>query len=370
MATALLDALILAVSQGRVSHHTAAASRALTHAASGPGPERQAVQMATAPDAAETNARPAAELRLFDIGANLLDSMYEGVYHGKKAHDADLHHVLARAAAAGVEDVMITAGSLAESRNAVQLVRSLRGSTSIRLGCTVGVHPTRCNEFERPGEGGSGPTTVAQLLEVARDGMSDGTVVAIGEIGLDYDRLHFCAKDVQRRWFEAQLQLGRETGLPLFLHNRNTTGDFAATLRAAPRECYPRGGVVHSFDGDAAGLSELLALDGLCVGINGCSMRTEENLAVAASVPLDRLMIETDAPWCQIKRTHAGFVHVQTHYDEAKKEKWSAELCVKARNEPCHLRQVLEVLAGARGAPILEVAHAAYANSARMFRLQ
>mmetsp|Transcript_37949 Transcript_37949/g.94151 ORF Transcript_37949/g.94151 Transcript_37949/m.94151 type:complete len:161 (-) Transcript_37949:243-725(-) len=119
-----------------------------------------------------------------------LDSQ-DGIYNGKRAHAPDLEHVLRRAAAAGVTDLIVTAGSLDDSRRALALVRSLRASSPVRLSCTVGVHPTRCDEFEQPGENGAPPTTAAQLLEMARDGMADGSVVAIGEIGLDYDRLHF-----------------------------------------------------------------------------------------------------------------------------------------------------------------------------------
>lgn len=85
-----------------------------------------------------------------DIGANLLDSMYSGEYNGKQYHEADLRAVLERAWAAGVAKVIITAGTLAESRAALHLSRS-----DGRLFCTAGVHPTRCNEFEAHVGGGA-----------------------------------------------------------------------------------------------------------------------------------------------------------------------------------------------------------------------
>ncbi|KAJ1617983.1 hypothetical protein T492DRAFT_604893 [Pavlovales sp. CCMP2436] len=299
---------------------------------------------------------------LFDIGANLLDTMYDGIYNGKRAHAPDLEHVLRRAAAAGVTDLIVTSGSLEDSRRALALVRSLRASSPVRLSCTVGVHPTRCDEFEQPGENGAPPTTAAQLLEVVRDGMADGSVVAIGEIGLDYDRLHFCAVEVQQRGFEVQLQLAESTGLPLFLHNRNTSGAFAAVM------CAHKGlrGVVHSFDGGMDEMRELTAL-GLFIGINGCSLRTEENLRVAASVPLGKLLIETDAPWCQVRPTHAGAKLVATKFAEVKKESWSAESCVKSRNEPSHCRQVLEILAAIREYPVTELGAAVHQNARSLF---
>lgn len=83
-----------------------------------------------------------------DIGANLLDSMYQGEYGGKEVHAPDLPAVLERAWASGVEKIIITAGTLAESRQALELAR-----TDERLFCTVGVHPTRCGEFQAFPEG-------------------------------------------------------------------------------------------------------------------------------------------------------------------------------------------------------------------------
>ncbi len=83
---------------------------------------------------------------------------------------------------------------------------------------TVGVHPTRCSEeFE---QGGDGEAHLAKLLALAKDG--GNRVVAIGEIGLDYDREQFCPRDIQLKWFQKQLALAQETKLPVIFHNRNT----------------------------------------------------------------------------------------------------------------------------------------------------
>lgn len=189
-------------------------------------------------------------LSFIDVGANLLDSMYAGEYNGSKKHEADLEHVLARAWDAGLTSIIITAGNLDEARKALELAGS-----DPRLFSTVGVHPTRCGEIFKNDEGGAGPYMDA-LMDLAKDGMKTGTVVAIGECGLDYDRLHFCDKPQQMEGFELQLStLAKETGLPMFLHNRNTGDDFVGLLRKHRHEFSQ--GVVHRWvwKGNGVGLA-------------------------------------------------------------------------------------------------------------------
>ena len=94
----------------------------------------------------------------------------------------------------------------------------------------VGVHPTRCNEFESNDEGGPEPYLDA-LMELAKDGQKVGKVAAIGECGLDYDRLHFCDKAAQIEGFERQFALARETGLPMFLVRGNKWPDVNDSAR-------------------------------------------------------------------------------------------------------------------------------------------
>lgn len=68
------------------------------------------------------------------------------------------------------------------------------------------------------------------------------------------------------------------------------------------------------------------------------SLKTKENLSVVKSIPNDRLLIETDSPWCEVRPTHAGFSYIKTKLPSVKKEKWEAEKLVKGRNEPINIR--------------------------------
>ena len=114
---------------------------------------------------------------------------------------------------------------------------------------------------------------------------------------------------MQEQYFVRQFELAEATGLPMFLHSRGTGGRMLELLRAH------RGrfgeGVVHSFDGPADEAAELSGPElRLHVGLNGCSLRAEQNLAAARRVPAGRLMVETDCPWCEVKPTHAGYKYI------------------------------------------------------------
>ena len=178
---------------------------------------------------------------------------------------------------------------------------------------------------------------VAALRAVLADGVSDGTVVAVGECGLDFEpsRLAYASVETQQRHFAMHVDLAEEFRLPLFLHCRDTGGAFLALMREhGARIAAAGGGVVHSYDGPADEMRALVEL-GLHIGLNGCSLRTAENLLTAAAVPGGRLLLETDAPWCGIKASGAGFASVKTQWPTVKKpEKHDGGVsCVKDRTE-------------------------------------
>ena len=363
--------------------------------------------------------------RYVDIGANLTDGMFRGEYNGKKVHREDLARVLMRARDAGVETVVVTAGTLEEAEEAVRLadtrdprapgdgsVAATGTASTPALFTTVGVHPTRCDAFEDSGdpEGyferlvdfATRRKRGAEASEATSSAGAFGRVVAVGECGLDYDRTQFCAKETQLKWFARHFEVSRRTGLPMFLHSRAAHVDFFRILKAAleetaegssdateRRETNAPPCVVHSFDGTAEEAADLLSLPGVYIGINGCSLRSEHSAEVVRSIPIDRLMLETDAPWCGIKNTHPGKPFVVTAWESKDKKKafkaleearetrdeaaFLAEearlrnVTVKDRCEPCHIAQVAEVLAAARGEDPRVVAEACRANARRVF---
>ncbi|MEZ5965792.1 MAG: TatD family hydrolase [Planctomycetota bacterium] len=246
---------------------------------------------------------------LFDIAANLT----------APAFHADLEPVLARARAAGVVSLVAAGTTVDDSERAVALAQAHRGY----VWCTTGVHPhyvASCDEQSIP-----------RLRALAG---ADG-VVAVGECGLDFFR-DLSPRPTQERWFAAQMQLGCELGLPLYMHERDAHARFLAMVREFRPQMLR--GVVHCFTGDAAALRAYLDLD-LHVGITGwiCDERRGRGLQeLVRVVPRERLMVETDSPYL-IPRTIVP------------KPK-------SGRNEPAHLPWVVEMVARCRGETTEEVA--------------
>ncbi|KAG9247574.1 deoxyribonuclease-like protein tatD [Calycina marina] len=297
--------------------------------------------------------------RYVEIGINLTDSVYNGIYHGTQRHPDDLSDVVQRALDIGCSKFIVTGSDLEESKQAVELAKRYPGF----LYATIGVHPCSCNRITTE-------KYLADLKELAQTEKDAGYCVAFGEIGLDYDRLMLCPKDVQLEYFAKQLDIAIEIGLPLFLHSRAAAEDFARILRER-LEKLPKRGVVHSFTGTEEEMLELVEM-GFDIGINGCSMKTEENIAVIKKIPLNRIQLETDGPWCEMRASHASapFVKgIKESWNSVKKEKWVAGALVKGRNEPCMIGRVAKAVAGIRGEGLEAVTEAAWENSVKMFGL-
>eukprot|EP01107_Rhizomastix_libera_P012649 TRINITY_DN3221_c0_g1_i1.p1 TRINITY_DN3221_c0_g1~~TRINITY_DN3221_c0_g1_i1.p1 ORF type:complete len:317 (-),score=64.16 TRINITY_DN3221_c0_g1_i1:27-977(-) len=312
-------------------------------------------------------------MNFIDIGANLCDECFQ----------TDLEDVLARASSNGVRGVVVTSGCTSEAQAALAIARSASptslktpesasestdsssssssSSSSMRIFTTVGVHPTRAKEAADAGE----EQYLNQLSEIISNNRK--FVAAIGECGLDFDRTHFCPAEIQKKYFPLHFTLSEKFDLPLFLHLRNAFTDFREIIHEH-RDIISRGAVVHSFDGSLDELKQLLHM-GFYIGINGCSLKSEENLSVASQIPLERLMLETDAPFCGIRPSHAGYKYLSRcaidEYGESKK--LTKGKLLKSRNEPCCIVKVAQVVAAVMHKDINSVAEAAFVNAEKMF---
>ncbi|PHT77869.1 hypothetical protein T459_15921 [Capsicum annuum] len=247
----------------------------------------------------------------------------------------------------------VTGGSLEESKEALTIAE-----TDARLFCT---------EFE---DSGDPEKHLQDLLTLAKEGKEKGKVVAIGECGLDYDRLHFCPSDIQKKYFEKQFELAYTTKLPMFLHMRAAAQDSCDILNEMRIVVLNRfaAGCAYSFTGSSEDCDKLLSFSNVFVGVNGCSLKTVENLEVVKGIPVELMMIETDSPYCDIKNTHAGIRYVKSSWPSKKKDKHDQECLVKGRNEPCLVRQVLGVVAGTKGiADIDQLGKTLDHNTCRVF---
>lgn len=259
---------------------------------------------------------------MIDIGVNLTHDSFDG----------DREAVLDRAAAAGVTRLIVTGTSVTASARALEVAHSHPG----RLFATAGIHPHHADELD---------THSADALKRL---LADPATVAVGECGLDFFR-HFSSEQSQLDAFAAQLDLAAETELPVFLHQRDAHDTFVAMLRPArPRLT---GGVAHCFTGGISQLHDYLDL-GLYIGVTGwvCDERRGQALRDALpEIPLDRLLLETDAPYLLPRDLKPAPKH--------------------RRNEPCHLAHILERVAEGMKRSGDEVAAAATANAERLFGL-
>ncbi|GLC35822.1 hypothetical protein PLESTB_000497900 [Pleodorina starrii] len=276
---------------------------------------------------------------LVDIGCNLVDPSFR----------SDLPAVLQRARDANVRALVVTGTCVRTSTAAAHLCESQqrqegqgqgRGQGSYPLFFTAGVHPHNAKQCDR--------STLEELRRLA----AHPRCVAIGECGLDFNR-NFSPPDVQERWFEEQVLLAKELRRPLFMHCRDAGERFAEILRR--HSPLPAPAVVHCFTGSGRELETFLEL-GLYIGITGwiCDDRPERGGAELASlldsIPRERLMIETDAPYLvprSIKPSRAR----------------------PGRNEPSLLPHVLQAAAAAMGVTPEELGRSTTAVACRVFGL-
>jgi len=244
--------------------------------------------------------------------------------------DADRDDVLRRAAESGVA-ILVCVGATGPVETNERTLALVGRRAPPEIVATVGIHPHHASSAD--------DASFALLERLAR---APG-VVAIGETGLDF-HYDFSPRAAQRAAFTRSVGLARALGFPLVVHVREAHTEAAELLRAEGAAAV--GGVIHCFTGERDDARRYLDL-GFHVSVAGIvTFRNAEPLRQAVrSVPLDRLLVETDAPYLA-PVPHRG-----------------------RRNEPAYVRVVAEAVAAVRGEPLAALAEATTANARRLFRL-
>lgn len=197
-------------------------------------------------------------------------------HYDDEAFDQDRGEILRNLPAQGICRIVSVGADLQGCRDAVALAAAY---PYIYAG--VGIHPECVNDT--PDEA---LNEVGTLLDAPK-------VVAVGEIGLDYHFEDNAPREVQREWFAKQLALANRRGFPVIVHDRDAHGDTMELLCK-----YRPKGVVHCFSGSVEMMREVVRL-GMYIGLGGAVTfkNARVPVEVAAAVPLDHLLLETDAPY-------------------------------------------------------------------------
>jgi TatD DNase family protein len=231
---------------------------------------------------------------------------------------------------------------------------------------TLGVHPYHASELYTDANGLEELAILAKSLLVERP----SPLVAFGEIGLDYFYLNRASKEDQQKAFLDQLEIATQFELPLFLHIRDSYADFVSLIKPfLPRLKKP--GIVHSFAGTKDEMLSLVEM-GFDISIKGISFKTQDQLEMVREIPLDRLQLETDAPWCEIPTSGSVLEFLKDASPLPPSRKYSSFRSgdmVEGRNESCVIERVARFVAGLKGISLDEVADNAWKDSVSMFGL-
>jgi TatD DNase family protein len=244
-------------------------------------------------------------------------------------YDADRAEVIDRALGAGIDTMLEICGSDV-GKGSLDIGIKLAEEYSF-IYAAIGVHPHEANLYD-------------EALEQKLIGMAEhDKVVGWGEIGLDYFYDN-SPRDVQRKVFRRQLELGRTCDLPIIIHTRDAEDDTIAILKDAPPGI---SGVIHCFTG-TQNLAETAIRMGFYISFSGVlTFKTADDLReVARKIPPDKILIETDCPYLT-PVPHRG-----------------------KRNEPAFVKETAAKLAEIKGESIEEIARITSSNFKRLFRLQ
>ena len=261
--------------------------------------------------------------KYIDIGVNLTGSSFK----------KDLPQVIERAQQVGVEHFIVTGTDVGHSEQAIALAEQYE---SICFS-TVGLHPHHASDYSN------------DLASELREMLKNKNAVAVGECGLDFNR-NFSSRKQQIRAFEAQLEIAIDTQKPLFLHQRDAHADVISILKSCRDDLTQL--VAHCFTGSIEEVNDYVALD-MYIGVTGwiCDERRGLSLQQAVKhIPLDRIMLETDAPYLLPRDLQEKPV-------------------AKNRNEPCFLPHIATAVAKHMQIEEASLITAAYKNSRHFFNL-
>ncbi|XP_066595878.1 3'-5' ssDNA/RNA exonuclease TatD [Prorops nasuta] len=282
---------------------------------------------------------------LVDVGANLTNKKYH----------RDLDSVIQRAKDAGVQKIIVPGASIRTSKEALRLTRLYPGTVY----STAGVHPHDAKSWEDP-ESMKELESIANSLEC----------VAIGECGLDYSR-QFSTPEAQRMALRKQVELACRINKPLVIYERDAQADVLEILSENKHHLPPV--LIHSFIGNADE-AQLYLDQGFHLGITGylCKDKSDSGvrqLLEGEKVTLDRILVETDAPF-MYPNTRAS--KLPSHVKDALTERSMTYLhryCTFQRNEPCALPAIVEMVAAFLKKTPEEVALSTAFNALKIFGL-
>lgn len=245
--------------------------------------------------------------------------------------ETDLEQVLERAKLAGIEKMILIAYDLKSSLAVVELAKKYP-----ELYCAVGIHPSDAYTWNEE---------VEATLEDLLTHKDEHKIVAVGEIGLDYywDNI---PREPQKPVFLKQIEMAYRHDLPFVVHDREAHADCLAVLKQAQAEGYLRSvpGVMHCYSSSADFAKNFLDL-GMYIGFDGplTYKKAEQPVKACASIPLNRLLIETDCPYLA-PQAYRG-----------------------KRNEPAYVVEVAKKMAEIHGLSLEALAEQLKENSLRLF---
>ncbi len=255
-----------------------------------------------------------------------------------KDYEPDLDKVIKRSLAVGVTKIICVSSNLQDSQKAIEIARKYPGIAFT----AVGIHPQQTD----PGYSEKPETQIKKLIELA----SQKEVVAIGECGLDYSPAPPGEKNRSREeqffLFEEQIELALQLNKPLIVHSRKAFPDTVRLIKnhTLNAKNYTLTGVLHCYSAGKKGIQTVSDLDFL-FGVDGNLTYDEGLQNVFRQIPLDQILLETDAP----------FLSPEPHRSQ--------------RNEPAYVKIIAEFLAKLKGESFEKISQATTQNAEKLFKI-